>query len=33
MAYLLSRLRINVPSFVAMIEKPMSGGRDPSDGI
>ena len=33
MEYLLSRLRINVPSFVAMIEKPKSGGRDPSDGI
>jgi len=33
MAYLLSRLRINVPSFVAMIEKPRNGDRDPSGGI
>jgi hypothetical protein len=33
MEYLLSRLRINAPSFVAIIEKRKSGGREPSAGI
>jgi hypothetical protein len=29
MPYLLSRLRVNVPAFVAMIEGPMSGNSEP----
>jgi hypothetical protein len=31
MQYLLSRLRINVPAFVAMIEGTMSGTSEPHD--
>jgi hypothetical protein len=33
MQYLLSRLRVNVPAFVAMIEETISGNLDPANNI